>query len=588
MDTNDTIIRTPIIPDDAPFSQDQKAWISGFMAGMQSRIAMQEKQSTVAAKPLNILVGTQTGNAEMVAADAADFARKNGFGPIVQELDSIELDDLATMERVLVVTSTYGEGEMPDNAQIFWDALASGDAPRLEKTHYSVLALGDTGYDGFCEAGKLIDMRFEQLGARRIHNRVDCDVDYEAPAETWIGDVIPMIGEYGSQDVGVDHNAVASAPAPAKSKWNRKNPYPSNVAVNRLLSGKGSGKEIRHFEFALGDSGIEYTAGDALSVMPLNEPALADALMARLGLKDDTSVSGHDESLGDLLRKNLEIRTPSKDFLTALEERTGNEELTHLMRHGDKEAMDAYLWGKDTLDLLNLHPNASFDADGFVSLLKPLQHRAYSISSSALAHPDHIHLTIAAVRYHANERDHNGVCSTYLSDRLSDGDHVGIFAAPNKAFRVPENGDVPMIMVGPGTGVAPFRAFLQERAESGAKGMNWLFFGDQTRADDYIYEDEMTAFEKNGVLHKLDLAFSRDQAEKIYVQHRMKEKAKDLYAALEEGGHFYVCGDATRMAKDVDAMLHTVIAQEGGLDADAASDYVTRLKKEKRYLRDVY
>lgn len=584
----DTVIRTPIIPDDAPFSQDQKAWISGFMAGMQSRIAMQDKQTSAVAKPLNILVGTQTGNAEMVANDAATIARGKGFNPVVQELDAIELSDLATMERVLVVTSTYGEGEMPDNAQIFWDALASGEAPRLESTHYSVLALGDTGYDGFCEAGKLIDMRFEQLGARRIHNRVDCDVDYEALAEAWIGDVIPYIGEFGSQEaaaVDVDANAV---PAPAKSKWNRKNPYPSDVAVNRLLSGQGSGKEIRHFEFALGDSGIEYTAGDALSVIPQNEPELVSALLARLSLKDDASVAGHDGSLGDLLLKTLEIRTPSKDFLAALEERTGNEELTHLTRHGDKEAMDAYLWGKDTLDLLNLHPEASFDADGFVSLLKPLQHRAYSISSSALAHPDHIHLTVASVRYHANERDHNGVCSTYLADRLKDGDKVGIFASPNKSFRVPENGDAPMIMVGPGTGVAPFRAFLQERAESGSKGTNWLFFGDQTRADDYIYEDEMTAFVENGVLHRLDLAFSRDQAEKIYVQHRMKENAKDLYAALEEGGYFYVCGDATRMAKDVDAMLHAVIAQESGCSDDEASDYVTRLKKEKRYLRDVY
>lgn len=584
----DTVMRTPIIPDDAPFSQDQKAWISGFMAGMQSRIAMQDKQASVVAKPLNILVGTQTGNAEMVANDAAAFARNNGFSPMVQELDAIEPADIATMERVLVVVSTYGEGEMPDNAQIFWDALTSGEAPRLESTHYSVLALGDTGYDAFCEAGKLIDMRFEQLGARRIHNRVDCDVDYEALSEAWMADVIPYIGEFGSQDAAAADVGAMAVPAPTKSKWNRKNPYPSNVAVNRLLSGDGSGKEIRHFEFALGESGIEYTAGDALSVIPQNEPELVAALLARLNLKDDASVAGQDGPLSDVLLRNLEIRTPSKDFLTALEERTGNEELTHLMRHGDKEAMDAYLWGKDTLDLLNLHPEASFDADGFVSLLKPLQHRAYSISSSALAHPDHIHLTVASVRYHANERDHNGVCSTYLADRLQEGENVGIFASPNKSFRVPENNDAPMIMVGPGTGVAPFRAFLQERAESGAKGTNWLFFGDQTRADDYIYEDEMTAFQKSGVLHRLDLAFSRDQEEKIYVQHRMKENAKDLYAALEEGGYFYVCGDATRMAKDVDAMLHSVIAQEAGCSDDDASDYVTRLKKEKRYLRDVY
>lgn len=585
-------MKIPYIPKDAPFNEDQRAWLNGFWAGLNSRIIMTGQVAggqQQAMKTVNILYGTQTGNAELLANDAADAARNAGLTPVVESLEDIELEQFAEMERVVIVTSTYGEGEMPDNAQLFWEALTATTAPRMENMNYAVLAIGDTAYDDFCEAGKLFDIRLEQLGANRVAARLDCDVDYEDPAAAWIEETMPVIAEFGSDDAPSDGaQPVAAGKPKEKSKWNRKNPYSSVVSTNRLLSGEGSAKEIRHFEFELADSGIKYEAGDALGVMPVNNPQLVSEILDRLNLSADASISGQDASLGSLLTYNYEISTPSKELINAIEERAGHDELTHIVSNGDKESMENFLWSKDSLDLINLNPDVTFSAEELIGMLKPLQHRAYSISSSGLRNPDQIHLTIASVRYKSHGRDHGGVCSTFLADRIAEGDQAGIFLSPNKAFRVPENNDAPMIMVGPGTGIAPFRAFLHERQERGANGKNWLFFGDQHRSCDYIYEDEITELEGQGIIHKLDLAFSRDQEEKIYVQTRMKENGAEFYAWLEEGGYFYICGDATRMAKDVDRALHEIIMQHGGRDEDGAIEYVNAMKKEKRYLRDVY
>ncbi|MBL8504901.1 MAG: sulfite reductase subunit alpha [Methylobacillus glycogenes] len=578
----------PYIPEDSPFNQDQKAWLAGFMAGLQTRLINTADAGGRSKPPIYILYGSQTGNAEGLARTAAASAKQHGLEPVVQSLDEVEMEALGKMRRVLVVTSTYGEGEMPDNAELFWEALSSPTAARIEETTFGVLAIGDTGYDGFCEAGKLIDMRLEQLGAHRLLARVDCDVDFDEPANAWIEAALPLFAEV---EGGADEVAAAPAAeeaAPAASAFNRKNPYQSTLAVNRRLSGDSSAKEIRHYEFALGDSGIHYEAGDALNVIPENDPALVSLILSRLNVGADTAVAKQDKPLAELLTRNFEISTPSRELIAAIEQRAGNEDLSRLLQSGDKEGLDNWLWGKDTLDLLQLNPGVSLSADEFVSLLKPLQHRAYSISSSSLANPDHIHLTVASVRYNNAGRERGGVCSTYLADRVAEGDQAGIFVSVNKSFRVPVDQHAPVIMVGPGTGIAPFRAFLQERQAAGAAGRNWLFFGDQTRSSDFIYEDELTSLMKAGVLSRLDLAFSRDQQEKIYVQTRMRENGKELYAWLQEGGHFYVCGDASRMAKDVDKALHDVIAEHGGLDAEAATAYVNQLKREKRYLRDVY
>ncbi len=589
-------MKVPYIPADAPFDGDQRAWLSGFLAGLHSRLAIDGDGSTPvaatpqqqSASPLHILYGTQTGNAEGVAMDAAAAARAAGMQPVVEPLDDIDMARFATMKRVIVVVSTYGEGEMPDNAQLFWEALSADSAPRLEAMNFGVLALGDTGYDGFCQAGKLIDTRLEQLGARRMATRLDCDVDYEDAASAWVGEAMPIAAtiDGGQAEPAAPAEAMA-LPAREKSQWNRKSPYSSVITVNKRLSSAASAKEIRHFEFDLGDSGLVYEAGDALGVMPVNNPILVSAILERLGADKDAALPGLSRPLDQELTASFEISTPSRELIAEIERRAGHDELSHILRHGDKEALENWLWGKDSLDLLQLLPSGAMSAADFVGLLKPLQHRAYSISSSPLAAEGRVHLTIASVRYTTDGREHGGVCSTYLAER-AEGEMVGIFVSQNKAFRVPSDDAAPVIMVGPGTGIAPFRAFLQERRARGASGRNWLFFGDQHRADDFIYEEELATMSSTGLLTRLDLAFSRDQSEKIYVQTRMRENGKALYAWLEEGGHFYVCGDATRMARDVDQALHDIVAAHGGHSADAATTYVNELKRQKRYVRDVY
>lgn len=588
------MMKIPYIPQDAPFNGDQRVWLAGFLAGFHSRTAMGLETSVAAATPkaaasvLNILVGTQTGNAEALAMDIAAAARVQAMQPVVTALDDVSMDSLSSMKRVIVVTSTYGEGEMPDNAQLFWEALATDAAPRLDEMNFAVLALGDTGYDGFCQAGKLIDTRFEQLGGRRMKTRIDCDIDFEDAAAAWIGETLPLALAIGGDNAAIATPVVAEPPARAKQGWGRKNPYSSRVSVNRLLSSPASSKEIRHYEFDLGASGLDYEAGDALGVVPLNDPKLVGALLECFGASADGEVAGLDRPIGDALLNMFEISTPSRELVAEIGKRAGHDELSHILANGDREQLAAFLWSKDILDLLNLGGKPVFDIAEFVTFLKPLQHRAYSISSSPLVAENSVHLTIASVRYRAEARERGGVCSTYLADRVEAGQNAGIFVSPNKAFRVPQDNDAPAIMVGPGTGIAPFRAFLQERQARGAAGKNWLFFGDQHRQSDFIYESELGEMSRDGVLTRLDLAFSRDQAEKIYVQTRMRQNGKALYQWLEEGGYFYVCGDATRMAKDVDDVLHQIVAGEAGISAEAAADYVNRLKREKRYLRDVY
>jgi len=585
-------MKIPYIPEDAPFNGEQKYWLAGFLAGLHSRLLVLEERpqadngtGAAATTQLHILFGSQTGNAEALAQSAAKAARDSGLVPVVQALGEVDIDIFASMRHVLVITSSYGEGEMPDNAQLFWQAISASTAPRLEQMHFAVLAIGDTGYDGFCQAGKFIDMRLEQLGAQRLADRIDCDIDYEDPAQQWLAGSMPQF----AASAGSSGKALENRPeAPVIPGSNKQNPYAAALVTNKRLSGPDSEKDIRHFEFDLTDSGLKYEAGDALGVIPVNDPTLVNLLLTQLKADYDTPVSGYDRSLGDLLTYQFEISEPSRKLIEWVGQNTTNQELRHVLQHDDKDAMGVWLWGKDSLDLLQLELARTLSIPEFVALLRPLQHRAYSISSSSKAHPNQVHLTIASVRYHSAGRARNGVCSTYLAERVGRGEKPAIFISPNKAFRVPANNDAPLIMVGPGTGIAPFRAFLQERQATGAKGKNWLFFGDQRLEHDFIYRDELLAWQENGLLNRLDLAFSRDQAKKIYVQNRMMEQGAELYAWLQEGAYFYVCGDASRMAKDVDKALYEIIAQFGGLSAERAADYVDQLKKEKRYLRDVY
>ncbi|WIA99488.1 sulfite reductase subunit alpha [Curtobacterium sp. MCBA15_012] len=588
-----------LIPVDAPFSAAQESWLAGFIAG----VAAAGRRSTAPAPTttVDVLFGTQTGNAEVLADQLVAGAVARGLGGRATALDDVSPEQLADMSHVLVVTSTYGEGEMPDNAGLFWEALQASTVPRLEGLQYAVLGLGDTSYDEFCQAGKLLDTRLEQLGATRIHDRVDCDVDFEDPAELWTAAVLDRVaaqaGATGAAagattGVGATTTATAAGGAGASrasrpgAQWTKRTPYRAPLVVNRLLSAPGSAKEIRHLEFDLGDSGIEYAAGDALAVVPHNDPALVDELLDHLGADGSADVDGR--TLAEVLRVDREVRTPSKDLVADLVQRAPASELAAVVAHGDKQELDRWLWGRDVLDLLRDAGPAAPTLEELLPNLRGLQARQYSISSSPLAHPGRVHLTIASVRYGDAHRTHHGVASTYLADRVQADGEVGVYLQPNAAFGVPADGDAPMVMIGPGTGIAPFRGFLHERAASGARGANWLFFGDQHRATDFVYEDELTDLQERGVLDRLDVAFSRDQAEKVYVQTRMREQAAELYRWLEDGASVYVCGDASRMAKDVEQALLDVIAAGRGRGVDDALAYLADLRRAKRYVRDVY
>ncbi|MBF4602966.1 diflavin oxidoreductase [Curtobacterium sp. VKM Ac-2884] len=587
-----------LIPVDAPFSAAQESWLAGFIAG----IAAAGKKASGAAPTttIDVLFGTQTGNAEFLADELVAGAKARGLGGRAAALDAVTPEQLAEMTHVLVVTSTYGEGEMPDNAGLFWDAVQASTVPRLEGLQYAVLGLGDTSYDEFCQAGKLLDTRFEQLGATRVHDRVDCDVDFEDAAALWSAAVLDRLaaeagatgapgattGSGAGDGATVTGGAGAGRASRPGSQWNKRNPYPSRLAENRLLSSPRSAKEIRHYEFDLGDSGIEYAAGDALAVVPVNDEVFVAELLEQVGANGGESFD--DRPITEVLRSDREIRTPSKDLIADLVQRAPASELAAVVSHGDKHELDRWLWGRDVLDLLRDAGPGAPGLDELLPNLRPLQARQYSISSSPLAHPDRIHLTIASVRYGDPHRMYAGVASTFLADRVDPDGTVDVYLQPNASFGVPTDASAPMIMIGPGTGIAPFRGFLHERAAAGATGRNWLFFGDQHRDTDFVYQDELTELQEQGVLNRLDLAFSRDQAEKVYVQTRMREQSAELFAWLEDGGHVYVCGDASRMAKDVEAALLDVIRTGRGRDEDDALSYLADLRRTKRYVRDVY
>ncbi len=587
----------PYLPDDIPFNGEQKQWLSGFLSGLHSRLLINQQQGSVsqassqpALKPLTVLYGTQTGNSQAVAEDIASRAGSHQLQANVLDMEDVTVDTLRESERLLIVTSTYGEGEMPDNAQALWDAVSASDAPALDKTYYSVLALGDTNYDGFCVAGIEWDKRLAELGAERVADRVDCDVDYEKDADQWIANALPIIAGKGSQ-IGTE-GVTQTAPASKKVKYNLQNPCKAKLLKKYAVTETESSKQIVHYEFCLDEYGQTYEAGDAINIIPVNHLPLVNQLLAQLDVQQEQAVIYKDSptTAQQLLSEKLEIRTPSTALLSHIADRYADSELAQLVNAGDASAdqLSDYLWGRDILDLITEFPLQGIQFEDFITLCKPMAARAYSISSSIEYHPNQVHLTVGSVRYTQQDREHLGVCSTYLADRLEVADDVLCYFAPNKKFSVPENHDANMIMVGPGTGIAPFRGFLQQREISQATGENWLFFGDRNSQTDYIYQDEIEAFCANGTLAKLDLAFSRDQAEKIYVQDRMAESAEALYQWLEDGAYFYVCGDAHRMAKDVERTLLSIIAEQGGYSAAEAEQYLDKLKVEKRYVRDVY
>jgi sulfite reductase (NADPH) flavoprotein alpha-component len=597
------------LPNTAPFTPDQVQWLNGFLpnlqpdqliwmegyisglrAGQGGAGAAPAPAAAVKAPELTVLFGSESGNAEGLADQAVKAAAKAGFKAKALSMGDIKPAKLKGVENLLVIVSTWGEGDPPENAVDFVAAFMGDKAPKLEGTRFSVLSLGDTSYEHFCKMGIDFDARIEALGGKRVFDRKDCDVDFDDDAAAWQKGALAALKALAAPAAAPAPATAAATAAPAAVKYSRKNPFPAELKERVLLNGEGSSKETIHLEFNLEGSGLTYEAGDALAVISHNAKDVVEDILKTTGLDRNAIVTLKDGdcTLEKALTSKLDVTGISLPVLNRYYELSQNKELDDLLKPENKKQLQAYLYGRELVDVLHQFRAPDITADGLVRIMRKLPPRLYSIASSPKAHEDEVHLTVGVVRYDAHGRKRKGVCSTYLSDRVEEGEKVDIYVTPNKHFKVPANPDAPLIMVGPGTGIAPFRAFIEERQATEAKGKNWLIFGDQHYLTDFLYQTEWQNYLADGVLTKLDVAFSRDQAEKVYVQDRLRENSKELYAWLEEGASFCVCGDANRMALDVDKALHDVIAQEGGLSEEAAADYVKQLKADKRYLRDVY
>ncbi|MDB5048980.1 MAG: hypothetical protein JWO30_2051 [Fibrobacteres bacterium] len=636
-------MKPPVLPDTAPFSSEQRMWLNGFLAGLSNTglTASAGGQATPAvtvpaaplapAIPVLVLYGSQSGTAEGLSHALADkmkaYATTGGrarLEPRVVGMEKFKEIVWAEEARVLMLSSTWGEGDMPDNAVAFWDWLKGPAAPAMTHLSFAVLGLGDHNYARFCQAGKNLDGRFAELGANRLIPLCECDTDYEAKADFWIDEALgaleslagsssipatpaaPASGLNGHAANGNSvHNghavpglpgslSTAAIPPVSASAYGRKNPFNASLLENHPLNAKGSAKDTRHISISLLGSGLEYRVGDALGIVPRNCYELVDRIILTLNCLGNEKVrlpGGEDLALRTALISKLDLRRGSDRLLTALHEATRNpgekRRLADLLADTGAKAKP-YLADRDLLDVLEDFPHTRLDAGRLAATLNKLAPRLYSISSSPNENPGEVHLTVGVVRYQAGNRLRRGVASTFLAERVPLGMTLPVFIQPATHFALPAEPGKPIIMVGPGTGIAPFRAFLQERRHQGDPGRNWLFFGDQRRKYDFLYSEEFVAMQTSGFLTRLDLAFSRDQEEKVYVQTRMLERSRDLFAWLEEGAHFYVCGDAKRMAKDVDEALQQVIAKESGKGLEEAQAYLARMKEQKRYQRDVY
>lgn len=570
------------------FSTENLIWSSGYLAGLAALPATPAADQEIAAVQsgspgqLTILYGSQTGNAKRIADDIAVRAAANSIAARVVSMADYRPQDLKRETALLVIVSTHGEGDPPDDAEELHEFVSGSRAPRLESLSYSVLALGDSSYAQFCATGREFDERLAALGATRMVDRVDCDLDFEDPAEKWGGEALDRATEIVVTEAAP---RVPSLRAVTTPLYSAERPFAAEIAVNQKITGRDSGKDVRHIEFSIDGSGLRYAPGDSLGVVTANPPKLVEEILGLLSLDGQTELSAG--TLAEALSTQFEITIASVGFLERYAKLSGSKKLLELLGDNSRDELLRYLDARQIVDVVREYPSAPAAA-AFVACLRKLKPRLYSIASSPLTSPDEVAITVAAVRYDAFGMAHTGSASTHLADRSDIGSELGVYVEENARFRLPRDPAVPIIMIGPGTGVAPFRAFLEHREAEGAGGENWLFFGDRHQRDDYLYQLDWARFRKNGVLNRMSVAFSRDQERKIYVQDKIREEAEEVFAWLARGAHVYVCGDAAAMAADVHQALLDVLHTAGGLDPEQAQAYLKSLKRAGRYQRDIY
>ena len=570
----------------------QLAWLSGYAwsqaSGVEQQVVGQHlaaNLTALSAEPFSITVlsGSQTGNAKSVADKVATELTEAGIAVKRVALKDYKAKTIADEKYLLLVTSTQGEGV------VLHKLLNGKKAPKLTELQFAVLGLGDSSYPNFCQAGKDFDQRFAELGATRLFERVDADLDYSATAEQWIRDIVAIVKEKAAQASPVVQSIATATTAPVakESQYNKANPFPATLITNQKITGRQSDKDVRHLEFDLAGSDLHYQAGDALGVWFDNDPKLVDEILslAQIDPTTEVTIEGKAQTISTALLSHLELTQNTPAFVKGYAALVHNEQLNDLV--ADNQALQELVQRTPIVDVLHQFP-AKLTAEQLVSLLRPLTPRLYSISSSPAEVGEEVHLTVGVVRFEHEGRARSGAASSFLADRVEEDGAVRVVVEHNDNFRLPNDTTKPIIMVGSGTGVAPFRAFMQQRVADEANGKNWLIFGNPHFASDFLYQTEWQQFAKEGFLHKYDFAWSRDQEKKIYVQDKIRENSTALWQWLQEGAYFYVCGDASKMAKDVEQALLEVIAKEGNLSPDEAEDYLNELREEKRYQRDVY
>lgn len=579
-------------------NNDQKIWLGGYLTGIHEstrvlletfykteNFSAQTMQADNSSGTIKILYGTRSGNSLKVSKKVFESLQLSGVTAQIVNLNEYEAKNLKKENNVLIVISTDGEGEPPVAAEEFYNFIMGRKAPGLENLKYSVLALGDSSYKHFCKIGKDIDSRLAELGAQRISERIDCDVDFEPSADIWTDNCLSKLLK---KDNSIKINSInqQNTESVSGSTYTKSNLYPAKIIDKIQLNGKGSSKRTFHFEFSLEGSGLSYHPGDALGVKCRNEHELVDAIIkqAKLNPLSLVEVDKNEKTLRQALTNDFEISTLTGQVIENYAKLLNNKELNSLIK--DKDKVFAFTQERDILDLITEFP-AEFDSNQFIAVLRKLQPRLYSIASSQTAYSDEVHLTVGEVAYNYNNRLHKGACSNFLS-AASDEQPVYVYIDENISFRLPYDNNIPVIMIGAGTGIAPYRAFMQERAETGAGGKSWLFFGERNFTTDFLYQVEWQKYLKNKTLDRLDVAFSRDQAKKIYVQHKLIEHKKELFRWIEDGAHIYLCGDKNSMASDVKNTLTSIIQTEGGLSLEKATEYFKQMRRELRFHEDVY